>query len=483
MRCAAVDQHDAMTSVIFRRHQPVPPAGVAAGRRRGRRALLGTAAAAVSLAMAAVSVGAAHAAPSRRVEVKASSTSEAVRGAQRVGGVSTKGIISLVFLDYGSGQDKRSIVYATGKFGLKAYDITADPARPELVGEFNLPGMRETEDTDVDRRRKLIFLARDPTAFGGDEETGESGVYVIDVADPEHLQQLAYAKVPAGHTTSCINDCSYLWTSGPGRASWMPPEWGGRPVWVTDVRNAREPKTYPNPIDTERHDGVTDGVHDVQVDSDGVAWTSGRGGVRGYYTRGEHYDPVAKRVRRATAVDPVPYAGGGIDEAASGGSWEHNSYRAVGSTGNQAADPEKWGDGKLIYVTDEYWVANNCAGAGPLVIASLDGSYDGQGWRSTPAEKFRLRTISTWRVAGQEGSDPSTDDCAAHYFDVRDGVLVQSFYAQGTRFLDVRDPTHPRQVAYYRPENAQSYQPYWHGEYVYVADEQRGIDILRPTFR
>ncbi|GIJ54435.1 hypothetical protein Vau01_019510 [Virgisporangium aurantiacum] len=459
-----------MTSAIFR-------------RRHVRRTLVKTAVAAVSVAMTAGSVGAAHAAPSRRVGVKAASGSEAVKGVQRVGGVSVKGVISLVFLDYGGEHNKRSIVFATGKFGLKAYDITADPTRPTLVGELNMPGLRETEDTNVDPRRKLIFLARDPTAFGGDEETGESGVYIIDVADPEHVRQLAYAKVPAGHTTSCINDCSYLWTSGAGRASWMPPEWGGRPVWVTDVRNAREPKTYPDPIDTGRHDGVTDGVHDVQVDSDGVAWTSGRGGVRGYHTRGEHYDPVAKRVRRATAVDPVPYAGGGIDEAASGGSWEHNSYRPVGRTGDQAADPEKWGDGNLIYVTDEYWVANNCAAAGPLVIASLEGSYDGQGWRSTPDNKFRLRTISTWRVAGQEGSDPTTDDCAAHYFDVRDGVLVQSFYAQGTRFLDVRDPTNPRQIAYYRPANAQSYQPYWRGEYVYVADEQRGIDILRPTFR
>jgi hypothetical protein len=32
------------------------------------------------------------------------------------------------------------------------------------------------------------------------------------------------------------------------------------------------------------------------------------------------------------------------------------------------------------------------------VIASLAGSYQGQGWRSTPAEPFRLRTAGTWGV-------------------------------------------------------------------------------------
>ncbi|TDD71834.1 LVIVD repeat-containing protein [Actinomadura rubrisoli] len=423
----------------------------------------------------------------RAAGAPAQQASEAIKGVRRVGGVDdAKGAISLMFIDYGHGRHKRTVMYATGQFGLKAYDITADPRVPKLVGQLNMPGMWETEDTDFDPKRKIIYLSRDPRAFNGNTATGESGVYVVDASKPESLRQITYVKVPAGHTTTCVNDCRYLWTGGPAKASWMPADWGGRPVWVTDVRNPAKPKVHKDPIDTGRNDGKTDYTHDIQVDSDGVAWASGRGGVRGYHTTGRHYDPLKKKWRRATAVDPVPYAGGGLDEATTNSTFMHNSYRAVGRTRGQAADSRRWGNGKLLYVTEETF-NDGCANDGLLVIASLKGSYNGEGWRSTPDKKFRLNTVATWGVAGKEGTDTSGDqrsrDCSAHYFDVRDGVLVQSFYSQGTRFLDVRDPTNPRQLAYYRPADAASWQPYWHGKYVYVADNTRGVDVLEPTFR
>ncbi|WP_329521286.1 LVIVD repeat-containing protein [Spirillospora sp. NBC_01491] len=424
-----------------------------------------------------------HAGHYRPAETGKAEASEAIKGVRRVGGVpEAKGAISLMFIDYGTGRHKRTIMYATGDFGLKAYDISADPRVPTLVGQLNMPGMWETEDTDFDPRRKIIYLSRDPRAFGGSTATGESGVYVVDASKPESLRQITYVKVPAGHTTTCVNDCAYLWTGGPAKASWMPADWGGRPVWVTDVRDPARPKVHKDPIDTGRNDGKTDYTHDIQVDSDGVAWASGRGGVRGYHTSGRHFDPLKKKWRKATALDPVPYAGGGLDEATTNSTFMHNSYRAVGRTRDQAADPRRWGDGKLLFITEETF-NDGCANDGLLVIASLKGSYKGEGWKSTPDKKFRLNTVATWGVAGQEGSDPTSTDCSAHYFDVRDGVLVQSFYSQGTRFLDVRDPTNPRQLAYYRPADAASWQPYWHGKYVYVADNTRGIDVLQPTFR
>ncbi|GAA4142762.1 hypothetical protein [Actinomadura keratinilytica] len=412
-----------------------------------------------------------------------SRVSEAVKGVQRVGNVpDAKEATSLVFMDYGSGPRKRTIMYATGRFGLKAYDISADPRRPKLVGTFDLPGFWQGEDTEADHKRKIIYLSRDPRAFGGTTDTGESGVYVIDVARPENPRQIAYQVIPAGHTTSCINDCRYLWTGGPAKAKWMPEDWGGRPVWVTDVRNPRRPKVFQDPIDTGRNDGKTDYTHDIQVDSAGIAWASGRGGVRGYHTSGRHWDPVQKRYRTATAWDPVPYAGGGLDEATTNSSFMHNSFRAVGRTRDQGPDPRKWGDGQVLVVTEETF-NDGCANDGLLVLASLKGSYGGQGWRSTPDNPFRLQTLGTWGVAGQEGSRPDTDDCSAHYFDVKDGVLAQAFYAQGTRFIDVRDPTNPRQIAYYRPDDARAWAAYYHGGYVYVADHARGIDVLKPAFR
>ncbi|GAA2611402.1 hypothetical protein SMC26_10790 [Actinomadura fulvescens] len=409
---------------------------------------------------------------------------DAVKGVERVGTVpGAKEGTSLEFIDYGRGRHKRTIMFISGRFGLKAYDVSADPRSPKLVGSFDLPGFWQGEDTEADHKRKIIYLSRDPRAFGADVTVGESGVYIIDVSKPENLRQLAYQVLPAGHTTSCINDCKYLWTGGPAKASWMPADWGGRPVWVTDVRNPRKPKVFKNPIDTGRNDGKTDYTHDIQIDAKGIAWASGRGGVRGYYTYGYRYDPVLKRRRLATPWNPVPYAGGGIDEATVFSSFMHNSFRPIGRTADQGPDPRKWGYGQTILVTEETF-NDGCSADGLLVIASLKGSYNGQGWRSTPQNPFRLRTLGTWGAAGKEGSDPNPikDSCSAHYFDVKNGILAQAFYHQGTRFLDVRDPTNIKQVAYFRPDDARTWAAYYHGKYVYVVDHNRGIDILKTTF-
>ncbi|WP_334025061.1 hypothetical protein [Nocardia terpenica] len=401
----------------------------------------------------------------------------AEKNVKAVGNVpDAQGAISLNFLQYGD----RDIMVVSGEFGLKTYDLTDNPAAPKPIGQLSMPGMWETEDTQVDPVRKLAFLARDPRAFGGTIGTGESGIYVVDLAQPEKPAILSYVQAPSGHTTHCINDCQYLWTGGPFKSDSMPADWGGRPIWVTDVRNPREPKVFPDPIDLARNDGKTDYAHDVQVDETGVAWVSGRGGVRGYWTSGTHTDPLTGQSREATPVDPVPYAGGGIQETAAPSRFMHNSFRPIGDRAKDGGGTGRFGNGDLIYVTEESF-ADGCAADGVLVIASLEGSYDGEGWRSTPEQPYRLTTVGTWGVAGQEGSDPASNDCSAHYFDVRDKVLVQSFYAQGTRFLDVSDPTNPQQIAYYRPADARSWAPYWHKGFVYVADNNRGVDILQLT--
>ncbi|WHT17694.1 hypothetical protein N8J89_31910 [Crossiella sp. CA-258035] len=401
----------------------------------------------------------------------------AVKNVELVGSVpGAQGAIALDFLQYG----RKDVLLVSGQFGLKSYDISKDPANPVQIGELAMPGLWETEDTEVDPKRKLVFLARDPRAFGGNVQTGKSGVYIVDAKDPAKLTVLSFVELPAGHTTSCIEDCRYLWTGGPAKAADMPADWGGRPVWVTDIRDPRNPKVFPQPIDTGRNDGKTDYVHDVQVDATGIAWASGRGGVRGYRTSGWHWDAVANKFRKATAWNPVPYAGGGIDELAAASKFMHNSYRQVGWRAGDGANPWHWGGGDLLFTTEEAFNPG-CAADGVLVIASLKGSYGGEGWRSTKEDPFRLNTVGTWSVAGQEGSNPDSGDCSAHYFDIRGNILVQSFYAQGTRFLDVSDPTNPTQVGYFRPADAASWEPAWHRGLAYVADNKRGIDILKLT--
>ena len=61
------------------------------------------------------------------------------------------------------------------------------------------------------------FLSRDPRAFGGstNSNTDVAGVYIVDAKDPADLKLITFKQLPTGHTTSCVNDCEFLWTGGP----------------------------------------------------------------------------------------------------------------------------------------------------------------------------------------------------------------------------------------------------------------------------
>jgi hypothetical protein len=249
---------------------------------------------------------------------------------------------------------------------------------------------------------------------------------------------------------------------------------------VTDLRDPYHPSVYPDPVDFSRNDGFTDYSHDVQVDDAGIAWVSGRGGTRGYWTKGLHYDPTLGVARVATAWDPVPYAGGGFEETVaptrSSSRFMHNAWRPLG---DDAPDPAY---GNLIYATEEEFAGgsfpNGCANDGPLFISSLEGSYNGEAWRSTPDNKFRLRTVATWHPFGKEGSSTS-NDCSAHYFQIEDRILSMSFYSQGSRFLDITDPTSPAEIAYFRPGTG-TWATYPHKGLYYSAD-RNGVFVLRLT--
>jgi hypothetical protein len=423
--------------------------------------------------------------------------------------------ISINFIDYGNprpgqpaGAATRDVMFVAGRFGLKSFDIT-DPTHPKLLDwlgdgvddpflEDGNPGngsqaprrgtiddMWENEDMDVDADRKLVFLSRDPRAYGGStgNPASRSGIYVIDVRHPENLDPISFAETPTGHTTTCVNDCKWVWTGGPApNTDQQALGWAGRPIFVTDMRDPHHPKVNPVPVDTARNDGVTDYAHDVQVDDSGVAWVSGRGGVRGYWTKGRHFDPVKGVARVATADDPVPYGGGGIQENVfpfrTGSRFIHNSERPFGA---DAPDP-KYGD--LIFSTEEEFAGgafpNGCANDGPLFISSLEGSYGGEAWRSTPANKFRLKPVASWHPFGREGSSTSTD-CSAHYFEIKDRILSMSFYSQGSRFLDISDPTNPTEVAYFRPGTG-TWATYPHKGLYYSAD-RNGVYILRMNVK
>ena len=380
-----------------------------------------------------------------------------------------RGGVSINFIKY---EDGREVMFVSSLIGLYAYDVTKDPENPVLLGKIASADMRQpgdtsdeffqNEDMNVDAKRKLVFMARDVTSHGN----GNPGVYIIDAKDPSKLAIVVFHPLPEGHTTTCVNECSHLWTSGLLLR---------REIFVTDITNPAMPITSPVPVDVGPFDMPAGTSHDVAVDAAGVAWVSGQGYLRGYWTSGTHKDPVTGTDREATPLNPVLYGGGKVPAGEGGpsdqGRFVHGSERPIGPTASRGApDFGGYGEGNLIYSAEE---AYGACPVGPFVISSLKGALD------TDATG-ELETVGTWSPAEQEGMLEG-GECSAHWFSMRDGLVAHGWYEQGTRFLDVKDPRNPIQVGYFRPEGGSTSAAYWHGDHVYVADYARGVDILRYT--
>jgi hypothetical protein len=395
--------------------------------------------------------------------------------------------------------------------GIYAYSV-ADPSAPALIGALPMY-IWENEDVDVDVKRKRLFISRDPRGFTSPAVPGAvfpyGAVHIIDVSSPHTMTQIGFFLVPAGHTTTCVNDCDVIWTGGPVANTATNPGFTGRPIYATDVTDPASPKACPAPIDTGRNDGVTDYAHDVQVDGDGIAWVSGAGGVRGYWTRGTHRDPVTGETRQATGCKPIPYGGSGTADSATPSRFMHNAWRdAVARKPAPAPKvkittkrkckkvkgrkrcrkvkvkklipvPASGIDRADVLLATEENVVTDCKTAGRFVTYDLRSTLDGEGFKDIAKTKHRMKALDTWTPEKQEGAS----GCASsHYFSSRgDGLTANAFYEQGVRFLDSSDPSDIRQVGFFLGDGANTWAAYWHKGVVFVADFGRGIDVLEFT--
>ena len=394
----------------------------------------------------------------------------------------------------------KDILVLTGRFGFKTLDVS-DPKNPKALDTFmpagidnpatGTPGYWQDEDMELDTKRKLIIGAldprhndADPTATGCPHPDGEavrdpdckSGFFVISYADPRNLRQIGdFVSLPAGHTASCIQDCKYIWTGGPARRSdqdWLGtiiPQVGamatpddrligdGRPIWVTDLRNPARPRVSDEPVDLWRNDQYTDYSHDVDEDDRGIAWVAGRGGTRGYATKGWHRDPYQNRWRRATPFDPILVAGGGIewdDPAVPGDKgvaqatmFMHNSGRPTDGA-VRASGVKK---GNILLGTEEDFTTP-CGNSGRIVATDITDSLGGEpAQQSTRTNPYRMKVLDSFHpfLNTPETANPALG-CSAHYFEIEGPLLGAAWYGQGLRLVDISDARDMRQIGYYR---------------------------------
>ena len=412
----------------------------------------------------------------------------------------------------------RNVLVTGGIYGFRVYDVV-DPAHPRLLDTFQPPevlganGYWQDEDMELDTRRKLIIGSLDPRHDNVDQrrcpgigQLGSkvrspgcrSGFYVISYANPTALRQVGhFVELPAGHTSSCLEHCNYIWTGGPARRD----DQGdlgpftrdglgdGRPIWVTDLRDPRHPRPFAQPIDLNRNDGTTDYSHDVDVDARGIAWTSGSGGLLGYATRGKWRDPRTNRVRRAKPWDPVLVAGGGVPGGPNGVAqplfdFIHNSNRPLDGTVRASGVA----NGNVALVTEEDFTLP-CDQGGRIVAVDLTSSLGGEGAANSTAEHpFRLTALDSFEpVRDGSGSAAPSTFCSAHYFERSGSTVAAAWYGQGLRVIDASNARGLRQVGYYyvtgtdaqaNPSSA-VWDTAWRGDLVYVFDMDRGLEVLR----
>ena len=397
-----------------------------------------------------------------------------------------------------------NLMYLTTLTGLTIYDISS-PAAPVEIGRLPLPHF---QNEDVDIGGNILLLSNDAAESYG-------LLHVIDISDPTNPTRLttydmgstaadAQLNGGPGHTASCILDCQFAWVTDGGK------------LRVIDLRNPATPVNLGS-FETPAGAGAFP-THDVQMDENGLAWVSGFGGAAAYALPADY----------ATAVTAASAAG------AAALTEYHRSLLAVQtnpqgrSTYDQLpSDPAEWpgdfaglGDGAkyndfilhnsrrmkdsdVIYITEEDYNRPGCKGAGSFEAwrIPMREEVDAQGNVTKVITGEPMTPIDKWETELLTDGVPADPDqtnverpqptvmCSAHYFDIEQNVVVQGWYEQGARFLDVSDPTDIRQIGYFIPPNGESWAAYFSptdpkGRVVYVLDASLGLVVLeydRPT--
>ena len=343
--------------------------------------------------------------------------------------------------------------------GIWVFDAI-DPENPTLVAHVPLP-IWQNEDVDFSAKRKLLLVSNERRRAVSPAPAPHPAVpylpgslSVFDIADPAKPLPLSTIVMPnhvgtmsngepvpgPGHTASCIRDCEYVYMAGAK---------DGR-VYVVDLRDPRDP-TLMGSIETPAGaatEALTPGlVHDVNVDPYGNVWMSGSGGTF-------MYEPITDPLAPVLAASVSPE-----DNVRTNQSIHHNAMRL---------------DKHHVMISEEAYT-----GCGADEPAADDAPQGGrfQIWRIDRDEK-RLVPVSLFQKR-----IPGIPVCSSHWMDVNShGVVADSFYEGGVRFLDVTDRRTMRQVGWFRPSDGGAAQVVYvpgRPDLVYVSDFYRGLDVVR----
>jgi len=382
------------------------------------------------------------------------------------------------------------IMYLHTLNGLVTYDIS-NPELPVPMATLPLPNFQNEAMSLGERSDGTKFLIVGFDIYGVTPQDSDRPValdyelVIIDVTDPAAPRLRGRTQTESStHTVSCADpECMVAYTSGAYEPFF-------NPIDLSDLDN---PKQLP------QIRSIAGSGHDWDADAVGLQWHVGTQGMVAYDTT----DPT----------NPVPVAStdrnGVVGRSAYNNFILHNSIRphaeaftqTVGEDGRlTSGDPDLF-SGNVLLATEEDYIDATCKAEGAFSTWHIPYLDAEQYAADNPEHRYgfgKMKPLDLWNTELLDSGvkTPAGAFCSAHYFDYhQDGIVAQGWYQQGTRFLDVRDPSNIKQVGYFFTGAMETWGAYWVPEYddagnqtgnktdiVYTNDVVRGLDILQFDF-
>ncbi|MGH2808507.1 MAG: LVIVD repeat-containing protein [Actinomycetota bacterium] len=311
-------------------------------------------------------------------------------------------------------------LYVTSWKTFSIYDVS-DPTAPQLI--TTEPFGIKFENEDVATNGEILLFS---------EQLPQNILHVWDVEDKSNPTEIATLAGGGGHTSDCILNCTYSYSST---------------GVIVDLRKPTAPKIVGN-----WGKGMpATSAHDVNEVAPGRVLTSS--------------NPIILLDGRKNPAKPKLVAVG-QDKRVTGG-----------------IHSNQWpntGEDDIVLFSSESNFTGRCSGANGAFM-----TWDGSDWKKTGT----LRMLDIYQLNNGTYSDgqPAVNamGCSAHWFEEHPtfdngGLVVMGSYDHGTRFIDVSSKGKIKEVGYFIPYGGETSAAYWMTkDLVYSVDYTRGIDILK----
>ncbi|MDQ4095951.1 MAG: hypothetical protein M3174_07095 [Actinomycetota bacterium] len=318
------------------------------------------------------------------------------------------------------------------KGGVRIFDITG---RPRQAGFFHCPG----NDLDVAYMKPGVIAVGYHKALC--TEPGE-GLFTLDVSNPKKPKMMDYITFPAtfnrNHAIARYPGKPLVYAAGGGLGR------GQETVTIVDVSNPRKLKIASSYLALPR------GCHDISFHFDKTgkyAFCSGLGETQVW----DVSKPLAPEVISRIHNPAIQF-----------------QHYAVASD-----------DGKILVINDENITANDCVPqetpTGAIWIYDI----------SDKANPELQSYFSPRRGAAPIGSFESpSGTCTSHDFNFMDNrTVVVPFYTGGFSIINLKNPSNPKEVAYYQPKGTNMWSAHWYKGRIYTNDMGRGFEALEVKMK